>query len=84
MKENDIKNRVSKIVKDAVISGYTREELDKELRAYLGKPVSESVDVEEWENIATIDWTCDTTNFVVSVFKACSGQFIIYSYEIID
>ena len=86
MKENEVKSKVSAIVENAVLEGYTREELDKELRAYLGKPVSESVDIErnDWECIATIDETCDCANFVVSAYKAYTGQFIIYSYEIID
>lgn len=86
MKENKVKAIIAEIVENAVFDGLTREELDKKLRVYLGKPVSECEEVNrnDWEQITTIDETCDTTNFVVSVFKAQLGQFIVYSYEIED
>lgn len=83
MKENEVKSKVAKIVENAVFEGYTREQLDKELQNYLGKPVSE-VPRYDWEKITTIDETCDTTNFVVSVYKIYIGGMNVFSYEIED
>jgi len=86
MTEKEVIKKASMLVENAVFGGFSQEELDKELRAYLGKPVSESVDTErnDWECISTIDETCGYDHFVVSIYKAFRGQFIIYSYEIVD
>ena len=83
MKENEVKQTISKVVENAVFDGLTREQLDEKLRFYLGRPVSECED-NDWEKITTIDETCDKTNFVVSVFKSCMDGFTVYSYEIED